>query len=429
MPYLTPESIPEGTVCRPLFIPDDTQWLAIVSGAITELLYKSSWEQFGAVTPSEAIARMQLMVDQYYAGDCGVCTVPDGQPILRISLFGHFEQLANGEWVEPPPDYQIPPPTAREEPTPEDRICLAAKNAANVLKQLYEEVSDAVGEGLTIVEMAAQVAAVVSGIIAPVVGLAVTAIFAFSTALIKFLAEAVEFITADVWTSEFDEGLVCLLIDAASDDAGVVTFDYDGFVEGLYAATYWNDPAGYEQRLAGQIVYLLQIIGIDGLNLAGRTTAIDDDDCSFCSPGWCYTWDFTVNSGGWFAESGLGDYVSGVGWKAVDVGSAKAMFLRVDLPVTNSLRDFIITFTQVGAVNAVRRAFYYNGSYVPLSVLQTSGEAVDETTAVFDDTTTVDVPNLLLNWSADNSSAEYVITAITLRGDFDPNPFGDDNCT
>jgi len=69
--YLTPASIPDGAICRPVFIPDSPEWLAAVSGALAELTNPYSWEQSGAVTPQEAAERMTLMLSQYYAETCG----------------------------------------------------------------------------------------------------------------------------------------------------------------------------------------------------------------------------------------------------------------------------------------------------------------------------------------------------------------------
>lgn len=69
--FLTPATIPNGTTCRPVFIPDDPEWLAVVSGALAVLTQPYSWEQSGAVTPQEAAERMTVMLTDYYNGQCG----------------------------------------------------------------------------------------------------------------------------------------------------------------------------------------------------------------------------------------------------------------------------------------------------------------------------------------------------------------------
>lgn len=315
-------------MCRPLFIPSSVEWLAIVSGALTELTQVWNWEQFGAVTPDEAVARMQQMVAAYYDEFCSSCVLPDGDSIIRVNQFGELEQFDGSDWIAPTGDYELPPYEARTEPTADERRCLAAANAANVLEQLYEEVSDKVQEGLTLAEIGLAVVGLISAIINPVVGLITNAIFAFSLTLLKFIVEAVQYISDDVWDTSFNDGLRCLFYACASDASGVVTFDYDCVVEGLYAATLWSDPTGFQQRLAGQIVFLLNWIGVEGLNLAGETTAITTADCADCTY-WAREEDFGSSMWGWeigaYSGEDLAEYtppfdarvnfeLPGIGW-------------------------------------------------------------------------------------------------------------------
>ena len=78
--------------------------------------------------------------------------------MLRLNANGQIEQLSNGAWVEPDGDYEIPPTPARTEPTAAERKCLAAANAANVLQQTYEQITDEIAEGLTVAELAVRAA-------------------------------------------------------------------------------------------------------------------------------------------------------------------------------------------------------------------------------------------------------------------------------
>lgn len=63
MGYLTPDTIPGNTVCRVLFIPDDSQLIANVLGAIEALTFASNWTKQGAITPDEAAEAMVPMFD------------------------------------------------------------------------------------------------------------------------------------------------------------------------------------------------------------------------------------------------------------------------------------------------------------------------------------------------------------------------------
>lgn len=290
MPYLTPDSIPEDDDCRPLSIPASTDWLAIVSGALTELTKSYNWQQGGSVTVAEAVERMQLMIDAYYAGGCDDCELPTGTPPFRVGEDGHLEQLVGGAWVTPEGDYTIPPTPERSEPTPEERRCLAAANAANVLKLLYEDLSDSFAAHLSAIDAAVQLGAAIVGGIGLLFGLISAGLISAAGAAFAGVYAGVEFITADVWTSEFDQILTCILYDCSSSDGDVVHFDYDCFFQRLWDATDLFDVTFAEQRLFYQISVIMNFLGVEALDAAGATTAITSADCDACAENWCYRW-------------------------------------------------------------------------------------------------------------------------------------------
>lgn len=74
MPYLTPSTLPADTICRVLFIPNDVDWLAQVTGALQELTFDYNWEAFGTVTVAQAVAQMQQMFDAFCFNE-GACRV------------------------------------------------------------------------------------------------------------------------------------------------------------------------------------------------------------------------------------------------------------------------------------------------------------------------------------------------------------------
>jgi len=283
VPYLTPDELPEGDICRPLFIPNSPEWLAIVSGAITELTLKWNWEQGGSVTVAEALSAMQAMVNSYYADECGDgCLLPGGTPPFRLGEGGHIEQLVGGEWVTPTGEYAIPPTEARSEPTPDDRICAAATNAAYALSLLYESLSDSFGEALDAVEAAAQLVAAVVGGIGLVLGVISGGMIEMAGFIFASVYAAVEFITADLWDTEFNEKLICILKNCASEDGGVVHFDFDCLYAQLRGQTELLDPTLSDLRLFGQLSVILGFLGVEGIDAAGATTAIEDYDCDDC---------------------------------------------------------------------------------------------------------------------------------------------------
>jgi len=321
MPWLTPDSIPEGDDCRPLSIPADSVWLALVSGALTELTLPYNWQKFGTLTVQETVDKMQSIIDNYYNVPCAACEVPGGYPVVRINIDGHLEELgSDGTWQPATGDYLIPPPDARTEGTAPDQNCLAAKNATNALFQLYESLSDSFASELTADQaLVAFIAAAVAAIgfeFAPIT----FAIAAIAFVIFEALFSALQYITADLWTEAFTEQFTCLLLGCVINTDGVVTFDWDCFNAALLAQVNSFGLSEVQMRLYVQIGYILYFIGgSDGLNLAGRTTAITNDDCSACAAVWTYTWDFTLADGDFtFVDYGGdvgGTWIDGSGWE------------------------------------------------------------------------------------------------------------------
>lgn len=284
MPYLTPNEIPEGDICRPLVIPLASDWLAFFGGALTELTKAYNWEKEGTLTVAETVEKMQEIVDAWYSGVCSACLLPGGYRVIRIGATGRLEQLtAGGEWEDATDDYAIPPPAARTGGTETDQICLAAKNAVNVLQTLYESLSDSYANDLTeneaLTAFIALLIALTGFAFAPIAW----AIAAFFLAIFEVLYSALRYLTADLWDEDVSAQLVCFLIECANNDAGVVTFNWDCLMEKLNSMADGFGLTEVQLRLYVQISYLLYFIGgVDGLNLAARTTEITDDVCEEC---------------------------------------------------------------------------------------------------------------------------------------------------
>lgn len=74
MPYLTPDELPDDTICRVLVIPNERQFIGCVTGALEELTFVHNWELFGDVTPVQAARAMRSMFDNFCFG-IGECRV------------------------------------------------------------------------------------------------------------------------------------------------------------------------------------------------------------------------------------------------------------------------------------------------------------------------------------------------------------------
>jgi len=330
VPFITPQDIPESDDCRSLSIPASSEWLALFGGALTEFLYSYNWEQTTGITVDDTIAKMREIVNGFYDG-CAPCTYEGGLRIIRIGIGGHLEELGDdGTWGEPTGEYVIPAPDAREGGTEADQICLASKNAANVLKILYESWTESWASELTLDEaIVAAIAALVAipafFLFAPIAGAIALAIAGF----LEIMFEAIEFLTADLWDEAFTNEIVCLFQSCATNTDGVVTFDWSCLNDAINARIDSFSLTDEQLRLYGQIGYLMYFIGgTDGVNLAGSTTAITDDNCDFCDDVWCYEWDLTLEDGGMSIAafpSSYGVWTSGVGWESQNAGGGNEL--------------------------------------------------------------------------------------------------------
>lgn len=375
MPYLTPDEIPESATCRTLLIPSSSDWLAIVSGALTELTKSYNWQQQGSVTVDEAIAVMSAMIDEYYTG-CTSCVLPMGQRPIRVSHTGHVEELIGDEWVEPEGDYAIPPITAREEGTEADQICLAAKNAVNVLEMLYEQVSEyfaaELSEAEAILAFVEFVGTTLGIAFAPITA----AILIFALPIFAIFFAMMQYLTADLWDEDFSNNLICILTDCAENTAGVVTFDWDCFMEKLNAQVNNFLLSETQLRLNVQIGYLLSVIGgVDALNTAGATTEITNDDCSFCEPTFCIEIPYPeegVTPATNTCAGGQGQWYYQVQIALNEVGSSSLYqidHIEMDVVYTGSGIPAGNIYFSRGNVNCTFEEFYHVGESAPGTVL------------------------------------------------------------
>jgi len=63
--WLTPDTAPADFICRRLFIPNQTDWIAIVAGCLNELIYAGNFEQFGTATPDDTASVFAVMFDKF----------------------------------------------------------------------------------------------------------------------------------------------------------------------------------------------------------------------------------------------------------------------------------------------------------------------------------------------------------------------------
>lgn len=298
MPYLTPETLPPTLHCRRLLIPDSSEWLAIISGALTELTLTWNWQQKG-ITVDQALEASRDIIASYYNQPCtnpDECTQPDGSPVIRRNADGTTQQLINGTWQAPTGDLTPIPPEPREEPTEEDRLCLAAKNAANILGLTYAAAEEAYFETGTAEAVVTAIIGAAAIIFAPFVTPMTIAALGLLQLIFDTFFDIWGALTEPVWDDELEAKLACTLLSVASEDGDErVTFDFEQLQ--IKLVTDWVNTLHYPEYLLGlQMQYLTQILGAEALNWSSGTTAIIDDDCSYCG---CTTYDdnMDINQG------------------------------------------------------------------------------------------------------------------------------------
>lgn len=370
-PFLTPPSTPIERQCRTLKMPPSKEWLGIFNSALYELLNEYNWEQVNTtdLTIEQAIAECEVILAEFFAstlcGDGEQCYLPEGVPAFRLNSSGHIQELFPEGWGEPTGDSTIPPVPAREEPTASERRCLAAANAAHVLKLVYEEVTDAVNEELDEAEIEAAFVAIVLTLIGAWLALPIIALIALAAALFRAFIEIAEFMTIDLWDSDFEDILRCLLYECATDTAGVVTFDMQCFLDN-YAATVnlLHVDALDHLRLYGQIAFMLQVIGVDGLNAAGATTAITVATCD-CGVEWCAEFVFSIEQYDWTVAEGyesVVSFVSGVGFKPTNTATSGLIAARLEFPSTQHIISVGVEIDVPMTGNLKRTYYAPNGS-------------------------------------------------------------------
>jgi len=421
-------------------LPENNEWAGLILGAAQALSYAYNFYEWGDMTPDEAAEAFRQIVDVAPFNTCG-CSLPNGGKVIRININGHFEELdENNEWADPTGDYAIPPVPTRGGSDPR---CLAAANAENVLSQLYEEVVDMIAEGLSLIEIIGAVILFIATVIAGAIGLAAAALIEIIAIAFREFVAAAAFLGADVWDSNFSEALRCMLYECSVDTAGVVTFEWDCLIEKLYATTNPFDLTGAQLRLLGQVGFLLNIISIDGLNLAGATTAITEADCSECDDAWCYTFDLTIDDAGGIpvTENGCtATWTSGVGWHiakgesgcAPGTGMSVLAAINITFPSTH-IRHVVVVGTSESRTNGTACAVAFpainrGGTPAVTCVNITNGDPLGCDLNINADITGITeefqcaAPN-----GVTHSTGEAIIQTVTFYGN-GVCPFGEPNC-
>jgi len=240
---------------------------------------------------------------------------------------------------------------------------------------LYENISDSAASSLTLAEAIAQFLIACAALIGVAAGAVGAALIILLEALFGIVYEIASFITADVWDSSFTNQLECLLVACATNDAGVVTFDWDCFWHSLADQTNAFDLTSDQLRLYAQIMYILQILGgAAALNTMGALTAITEADCSDCP--WCVVFDFRTGDCGFIPTySDGGGVLTGAGWEASFTREGSGITVQAtDCAVVRDLTGITLTHVTLQFRDAVGGNFTGapGGAYATYAEVNTS---------------------------------------------------------
>lgn len=287
--WLTPDDTAQpNTIARCLAIPEPL--FPMVTGALSLLTEVWNWEQFGTMTPEDAAHLATVMLDEF-SEDCGMncdelllclarsplnSTIPDDAQ-LRVANGVPQYSYDGTNWLDVYGDVNAQPIgrplVATSGATADARICLAATRATLVLAETYKGVYGAIAADIynTANRFANWLNGFnrwLSGIVWP------DAAWITQSEALRAHALPTNYAAGEL-TAQQIQDLLCLIVTHASDNAGIVTFDWGAIRDNAISELGLNPGTA----IWSIIVYLKN----RGLEIASVTPITDiplDCDCS-----------------------------------------------------------------------------------------------------------------------------------------------------
>lgn len=342
------ETIPEDSWCFRVHVPASKAHVQLFVGALEKLAFWNTWERDSAHNGLLLAARWKQVIDELLS-ECGLMDVRQNATLPCI-----LEKTEDGETWEQFADLKKCPPQIRfrngiaqystdggttwsnvpsstgdsvYDPRTDDPMqpartgtnipCLAAANAVACLVELHKEIVawyDANQAGLVLLGAISLALGIFFPLSWMIFGLSLS-----GTALATLVLAHIESLNNAAFTSTIQQELACILYCNADSSGRWDQTAFDAILAEVDAKT------GDMWELLH--VYLEQVGGPVGLSNAGTTTSVASYDCTACSCGWCYEFDFSAGDGGWaavvnsaFTPSTLSSYGSGA-WNYVSVYS------------------------------------------------------------------------------------------------------------
>lgn len=388
------------------------------------LTYENAWEQSeDGLTPAEAAAAWTDMLYAFWSqeecepvSECDDCLdqlrVNPSNGALGWDRGGiGFYEVPDGAWVDNAPVF----PSANPQPgaTDEDKRCQGARNASLVVAQFYYETWDTLPRLLD------------GAIFSFVSGMAELMKLAFgNNPGINWLTDYAVQIQSDqtFFTDPYDEEQLetlrnILYCNSSVDEAGVVSFDWDAVQDALAALLL--------SVYSGMKLIIFALMGEDGLNAAGNVINNDPAECGSCGDTWCYTFDFSVDDGGFGVWASQGQYEADCCWKPLAPINGRVAPQKVLplLPAGTEVEVLLSSFPIGGTLNAI--GWWYGVGAYTIDDYVTPASNPATRTLVRDATNfRIDVA---VDSASPNTGLAPSVLSITFRGEGE-NPFGSDNC-
>jgi len=146
-------------------------------------------------------------------------------------------------------------------------------------------VSDA-ADAVDAIQAATNLAAAAAVLLGSWIALPAAGVIAFAETAFNIFYEVAGALLVDVWDEQFTENLICILKANAIETDGVIKFNFFEVNQAILSQIWATQEYVV---LVSQVIYLTYIIGPQGLNLAGTTTALSGD-CDHCGE-WCFKWE------------------------------------------------------------------------------------------------------------------------------------------
>ena len=300
MPYLTPDTPPEDTVCYTLQIPNDVTWIGIVKGAVSELIKSYNFEEFGTFSTVDTAYRFLQMYQEFVFSECDMGCCYD-VVAHRVTTDGAMEISIDGgtTWI---PDPQDPRLTVTQLPAPvpsgvSSTKCDAASNGKQHFEDAILGASEALDSAVTVIELVTDLLLLLlAALFLPeALPVLIPLLLTVSTALFALGKVAFD----AYWTTDEKDKILCALYCYISEDG---TFDATSFaqVKSKLTADLTSSPA------KDWFIQQLVVMSVNGLNNFCAYGSAANSDCSTCACGCVAGW---VDGEGFAGIAVDGEYI------------------------------------------------------------------------------------------------------------------------